>query len=263
MLPLLLMLGCAPKTFAQSLAEPERFRVALSARFHVEDPEGLPQPALAALAPTTVAVDLVVERVLAREFRDGSLGWALTFSEASARFGRDTPTEPLPLSLAGRTVELRTFPDGELLDVSLVEHIVGPGRLGDVLDVVFPAITPAPPPLRPGQSAGRAMHWPVRLNRDSVLLSSAWARWEAVDQTREQRQVRYAGPIEARGRDLIGEASATFEGSGSVSGDVWLGRRDEGLLRHVFEWERRLEARYPSGATFTQVQVYSGEVERL
>ncbi|MFT4979835.1 MAG: hypothetical protein ACI8S6_005747 [Myxococcota bacterium] len=252
---LLWLTGCAPKVLPADVAE--RFRVRLSADFSVGELVGLPEDAALLLGGVGVEMDLVVEKTLARTFRDASQGHRLQFLSASATMTRgDAAAEAIELTLAGRSVELRTFPDGELLDVDLIEHVVGPGRLLDVFDVVFPAITPAPPERLSGQ---RAVHWPVRLSRQQQLLSSAWVSWVMLERDRVTAHVQYDGPWESRGR----AGALRMSGEGTVRGDVWLGRRDRRLERHTLSWERTLTVTSEAGVKLDQVQRFSGEVERL
>ncbi len=267
-----LLLACSHQPPAAVSATPatERLRVQLSADYTTAGRQVLSAASAALLAPVGLDLDVVLSRQEARRFRDGSVGWLVRFESASGTVRRGEETAAAPLTLAGRSIELRTFPDGELLDVSLAEYIVGPGRHGDALDVIFPAITPAPPLLKDHQTAPRAMSWPVRISTESVALFTLRAQWTQLESA--PRHLSYTGPLSMRGTHAIADRRMPISARGEGSGEVWL-RSDGALLRHVFSWSREVSLGYPGPGEFDpidpepirlrQSQRFVGTVERL
>lgn len=260
-------LGCVPKDTPPAAADDgvERFKVNVQAAVSAEGTESLPDELAALLGGYTVAADFVIEKALAREFRDGSLGYRVHFAEATATVQRGPgAAAPVALSLAGRTVELRAFPDGELLDVDLVSHVVGAERLMDVLDVVFPAISPAPPqPLAATAERTRAIHWPIRLERKRVMLSSVWATWQLADRDRDLLTLQYGGPWEVRGWEQAGEGDLRLQGAGRLDGTLLVRRSDSVFTRNTLRGERTLSLPYPGHEDLEQTTIVDLTAERL
>ena len=255
---LLLGAGCGPKAPPATAGPPAptRFRLAIAGEFETTLPE----------APSgTLALALEIRQEQARVFRDGSLGSLVVFEAASGTLSRaGGAAEAVPLELAGRSIELRTFDDGELLDVSLIEHLIGFGRYGDVFDLILPVLTPAPPALRSEREVvGRAMHWPVHLSQQHGLKNTLWAQWRLLDSDREGWTLQYSGPWEGRGANFSAaapDARLQIAVKGEGSGEVRVSAAGQ-VERHSFAWRRTVEQRFPAG-TVVQTQRFSGVLER-
>ena len=109
-----------------------------------------------------LTLDTVVSLNDVRVFRDGSVGKKAVFESAELVKNGAIVKD---FELAGRAVEIRTFPDGEILAISWMEKVAGPGRMLDVFEVIFPALSPAAPPLRKNEEAKRRIIWPF-VNRE-------------------------------------------------------------------------------------------------
>lgn len=269
---LILLAGCARRDIPAPEIDPiERFRIQIQADFTTSGQEALPESlseeALTLLEPVGFDLDVVVIRQPSQIFRDGSLGHYVRFETAEGTLRRDGVASEVPLTLAGRTVEVRTFTDGELLDVTLMEHIAGVGRYGDVFDLIFPILTPTPPDLSGRQVIPRAMHWPVRLSETEQLLNTLWAQWSMRESTPSEWHLEYAGKWSIRGAQQAGGQKVPAGGSGKGSGEVWLRRTDSRLERHTFQWQRELTLIYaprPDDVLrIKQQQVFTGQLERL
>jgi hypothetical protein len=245
----------------------ERFRIQIQADFSTTIPQPISSEIDALLEPVGLDLDLVVSRIPSQVFRDGSLGHYIRFESADGTLRRGDTATAAPLSLAGRTVEVRTFSDGELLDVDLLPHIAGIGRYGDVFDLIFPILTPAPPDISGQRSVPRAMHWPVRVSETEQLLNTLWAQWSLLESNAGQWHLGYSGRWSIRGAQEAGGRRVPAGGEGSGEGEVWLRRSDARLERHTFQWRRELTFIYAPHEDdvlrIKQQQVFSGVLERL
>ena len=93
-----------------------------------------------------------------RRFIDGSLGQRVRVDHATLSVDGQPYDE---LELEGRTVELRTFPDGEIRRSAGSIAGLDLTASWEVFEVVFPAISPAPPSLKRGQTSSRRIIWPL------------------------------------------------------------------------------------------------------
>lgn len=293
---LLLLPGCAPKQVQPLQGQALRFRASLEARVQTStrrlSQANPPQPdpvaeALAGLAHTGLDLDLVLRLEPSREFPDGSLGWLVHFEQVQGRALALGPAQEElavrgPASgweLQGRSVELRTFPDGEVLAVDLAEHILGEGRPGELLDLLFIALSPFPPELEVGARARRTSRWPLTLGGPRGWRHALFATWTNHGQVPEAAGVQgqpwrltYQGPTEARGVDPQASPPVGVRSHGQLSGELWLTDVDTDplplrVLRHGLSWTRDNEIEYPAAVggpvRVLQHQVLALELERL
>lgn len=198
-----------------------------------------------ALPPMGLDVELDLRFGQVRRFRDGSLGMALHARSEAAWLRQGEQRTPLePPGLAGRTVELRTFPDGEILAVNLADHWVGPDRYGDVLDLLFPLLSPAPPALEEGAEAARAVTWQARLAGGRAWRGVVDAVWHNAGQVTvegvETWHLTWRGPWRTQGRDGTTAPPLSLEARGEVSGEVWIATADLRPVRAEIRGERAL-----------------------
>lgn len=264
-------LSCAHKGPLGEPMEPAvRYRVDLQAEFETAAPEA-PEAVQAALAPLTALsrhFDIVVSLTPVRQYRDDSLGYLVTFDEVTMTGGGTTQVT----GLQGRSAELRRFSDGEILNIGLSEHLAGGDRQGEILDVVFPLVSPLPPPLpRQGSVANRAQRWPFSAGRGRLWENRILPDWTWLD-TGEQLGRRawhlgYSGPWAIAGRDVAHEPRVEVVGKGTAKGEVWYSKADADLLAHDFDWVRSLSVTVPgpdaAGLTVQQEQHFTGRVELL
>lgn len=267
-LSLLLLCSCAARRPAagpdpsQPTVAQYRIGLVLDVRTAVEGREE--HPWTAAPAERT-ALELTVETRSSRTFRDGSEGTLVQVTEA--RQGAADGGGLDAMELAGRSFELRVFEGREILAADLVEHLVGPARQLDAYDLLLPVLSPFPPPLGVGQSAARAMRWPLVVAPDRFVRGAVAATWTnvglvEVDQTPAWR-LDYQGPWTGKLRD--GRAEGRVEGA--ASGSVWIDAVTGSLARHDFDWSRRLEVRYADSdgapVRVVQDQRFTGQLQRV
>ena len=263
--------ACAhrPHTWA-NLGPTVRYHLAMQATFATQAPDGPAsvQEALAPIATASRTVDMVLAVGLARQFRDDSLGYLVTFERVSdSADGQDAPTD-----LQGRSVELRRFGDGEILTVGLSEHVAGGDRQGEIFDLVFPLLSPFPPSLsKPGAAVQRAERWPLVAGPNRGWESRILPTWTWLDNENvlgsRAFHLSYEGPWGTKGRDEAHQPKVIVEAEGTVSGQVWYSRPDQDLLAHEFHWTRRVVLQVPGpdggGLTVDQDQVFTGRLERV
>ncbi len=212
---------------------------------------------------TSAELEMVISLAPTRLFRDGSEGRRLGVERASLRLGADgVPFRGF--SLAGRAVELRTFPDGEILIIDWVETMAGAGRFMDVFELIFPAISPAPPSLARGASAPRRIIWPYlgerKLRWDSAV-DAVWTNEGAEERAGVKTwRLIYTGPWRIHGGRRTGPGRIQFRGLGKASGTVWLDKSSGDLSGHDFEWSRTVTVQGESGQ-LQQVQKFVGTVK--
>lgn len=202
-----------------------------------------------------------VERSEAREFRDGSIGHLVRFGEVETATSADGPRSRSELS--AKSIELRTFGDGEILDIDLLEHISGPPRYGDTFDVLLVALSPVVPQVAEGAEAWRRLSWPFLLEKGQGARTSLSATWrnEGVREVAGQQEVAvaYQGPLEGKGEDNRFRGALAI--SGQAEGRVVLELPRARVLEHTFSWERTLDYRFP-GADVAQRQQVRGRLVR-
>jgi hypothetical protein len=214
---------------------------------------------------TSADLDLVIALSPTRRFRDGSQGQRVLIEAASLKVGPEKKDHH-GLSLAGRTAELRTFPDGEILAIDWVERLAGSDRFIDVFEVVFPVISPAPPSLGVGEQASRRIIWPFlgtsKLRWDSAV-DAVWKN-DGLD-TREDSKVwrlSYTGPWRTHGGRRAEPGRIQVRGEGEAEGTVWLDKTTGNLSAHTFSWSRAVKVKGTGGA-LTQSQTFVGNLELI
>ena len=214
---------------------------------------------------TACTLDTTISLTPTRAFRDGSLGSVLRFEQATLKT-RDGA--PLPLQLEGRTVELRRFPDGEILDVDLAEHVIGSDRLLGVFDLLFPLVSPFPPDLpKNGVKVHRAIVWPVLDEARNGWYQRAETDWTLAGTEkvgdREAQRLEYDGPWTGQGKDPVGTVPVALSSRGHAAGVLWYDADTLDLLAQEFHWRREVSwtaGRGEAAATVTQDQEFSGRV---
>ena len=180
-----------------------------------------------------------VETAPARFFRDGSqsvLVRLMDFEEAPS------PEGPwLRAGLDGRSVEMRRFETGEILDLAGLHHVAGAPRHGDVIDLLYVALSPSPPRMSEGDKALRRSAWPFLLRKNVGWRQALVATWthhggEGNGPTRRVK-LSYDGTLEGTGEDSRFEHSFTVKGD--ASGEVVVDGAGH-VLAHTLDWSRTI-----------------------
>jgi len=241
--------ACGPKQPPSSTPTTHRYHLELELHTEASAP-GAPA-ALAEAVEAYGGVDerheITLEVSRARRFRDGSEGLLVHITDAQI-----TPSggSSQRSGLAGRAVELRRFGDGEILQLGPVAPLSGGDRQGEVLDLIFPLLSPNPPDLRRGETAPRVARWPFRLSGEVGQRGMIELRWTHEDTVEldaiSTHHLRYEGTWETLGSDRATERPRGIRALGEAEGEVWLGRTDLVLQQHRFSWTRSVVIRGPS-----------------
>lgn len=243
---LLALLSCVHAPAGRSSAPPSTaLRYHLTGSLTLAQAEGLPPGGV-------IDLDLTVSAGEVRRFRDGSVGQMIRFEQSGLEI------------LQNQTIELRTFLDGEILAVGLLEHVVGGGLGLDVLDPILPLLSPSPPRLEEGQPTRRAFQWPLRVDTERRWLNRVEATWtnlglEPVGEGRAWH-LRWEGPWRAEGQDGRATPALKAEANGTASGEVWIDAEDLRPLRADFQGERALAL--TGAASVGQTQRFALSLER-
>lgn len=206
------------------------FEVAGSTELLGSDGQAVLDPALSSLSELRWTGSLELELRLARRFRDGSLGWLIRVVEARRTApGEEGPAANSDWSLQGRSVELRTFDDGEVLSVEPASQLMGSDRLGGLADVIGPLLSPHVPDIRKGRTERRTTRWALIPSAGTGLRMRLLAEWTALGRDAKDGpwRVAWAGAVDGRARSVdslggdeggeVREATVEGQASGEVS----------------------------------------------
>ena len=260
---LLVLLGCRSQSPSGQVHEQsERFKLHIDGEFSpVTDGQTgeILQPAI------TLALDLRVRLVPSRRFPDGSYGRLMHLDGAEMSRMEGSGPQVLGTEIAGRVVELRMFPDGEILDISWGEKIAGQGRYLDAFDLIFPALSPAAPSIPDGERRQRSMIWPLRQAKTFRWDNTVEATWlnEGIVNVGEQIawSLRYEGAWSTKGVTREAKLPQKWMATGFSSGTVRFAHDGSGMIEHELNWNRMVSVQGPSGVV-TQDQRFVGTVER-
>lgn len=256
---MLLLLGCAALTTAPSTGGARVYDVAVGATFQTTgvDADGEALAALEGLETQTWHVRGVVVMTPSRTYRDDSIGWHVVFQELE-----EGPSEQGPWrgsGLQGRSFELRAFDDGQILGTRDGEHLTGPPRHGDVLDLLLPTLSPTVPAISAGDSAYRRSSWPFQVSSKSGLRNTLVAEYahQGAEGSGAARRVEltYSGALEGEGNDA--RLNGAFSLAGQVDGTVWMRPSDAIMVRHEAAWSRTVVGEYDSGVRVEQSQEFA------
>jgi len=237
-----------------------QYQITLDADFETTTPDHVQD-----FPPVGYSLDMDVSIAYSRDFRDGSIGSLFRFEDVESSLIREGQEEPVPNDLMGRTVEVRTFPDGRLLDIDMVEHIAGFRRYGEVFDLIFPLLHPHPPDIPAGEAVLRTASWPIKIANRQRWQNVVHYRWQIVHEDENSWTLGYEGEWRVRGGQAISQLPMRIGGRGQIQGEVVLEKSTRLLLSHSFSWNRDMNFDYPT-TTPTQVQQmqrFSGSIERL
>lgn len=244
----LALTACAPRQpqgIRASDVETLTYELSLQASFVTRGEDGLE------VSLPDQALSLVGHAQLtpAALYRDGSLGTVLTLQ------GLHDPETGAAHGLSGRAVALRTFESGEVLEVSGLDHLAGPGRHGDALDVLIPLLSPRLPLDVDGGPVKLVTSYPVRIDATRGHKVEVAAAWSAAA-GRGAKTRHYEGQLRCQGQ----EQALALSCAGAVTGDTEQDREGR-LAAHALHWTRTLVLQGPGG-TLVQEQVFDAAIRR-
>lgn len=238
----LLLQGCLPRHALTRRDELEADLYTLSLTVDVTT-EGLDLP------PFTYALDGEVAWSYTRSFRDGSMGHLLRFPTLRGQVRRGDTTVDIAVPFSDAIFELRGFPDGEVLTVAGAPRWSADAGHLEVLDVLWPALSPHVPPSR-AEAEAFTSSWPAWVSNGPRVRQRLVARWTSLGDDRWA----YAGALRGEG----GNVTTT----GDAAGEVELGTRLSRLVAHRFTGTRTTRTRWAAGAEVAQTFVVRGSLAR-
>ncbi|MFZ5475219.1 MAG: hypothetical protein ACOZNI_00465 [Myxococcota bacterium] len=228
---ILALFACLPKEAIgrREDLEADRYRLEVSVATVTEGP--------AEVAPFTWRLEGDVLASWTRSFRDGSIGRLVRLEGITAKVERDGVASPAPAGLDGAFFELRAFPEGEVLKVGPLAPWAGGTAHVEVLDLLWPALSPAIPPLDPGESAPKTTSWPTALGSVAPVRNRLDTTWSLAGKGAGEATLRYVG------RQTVG-----ILGEGDVEGEVELDTRTPRLLSHALTARRAVRTQWPAGS---------------
>ena len=199
-----------------------------------------------------------------RAFRDGSYGRNIYIDSVSVQTGSDA--QPIATQLRGRSVELRTFPDGEILDIAWSDKVAGDGRYLDVFEMVYPAVSPSAPTISEGDIIKQRIIWPFRIEnsmRWDNIVDAIWRNHGKSEVTGgETWLLSYEGAWGTEGKTRRMLPKQEWKGRGAAKGDVHFDKKTSDLVRHSMNWSRVVSVR-GEGGVLIQRQEFTGSMERV
>jgi hypothetical protein len=203
----------------------------------------------------TVQLEGRLERVLARVFRDFSLGLVTRLVDLRGTVSRGGESHPLDVDvLEGKSVSFRLLPSGELLDATGWSRLAGAGRGGSLVEELLLQTVMRLPQhvLRRDQTESASFR--LRVPLDPFLKrDQTWVvRFEAAPPPegcgRRCVAFTYRGEIGETAVDTHPGRPMRLVGKATVSGTIVLGR-GRALREHsfVFDWDRTLRSERANG----------------
>lgn len=244
-------------------AAPVTYRFELQAAFEssVVSPEGR-QTELPQLPDSSMALRGRIQRTKSRDFRDGSAGHLVQWLDVEQALTPDGPWERSELS--GRSVEMRTFQDGEILDIQELEHLSHRPRYGDVYDFMFFLISPVVPRVDEGQEpVWRRASWPYLIEKGRGARTTLKATWTNLGfsdgPSGRSVKVAYEGELEGKGSDSAWGSQIAL--AGQATGTIDLRLPQARVVSHRFDWARTVTADFEgSGLQVQQQQQIQGSL---
>jgi hypothetical protein len=233
---ILALLACLPKEAVgrQDDVEADRYRLEVSVATTTEGP--------VAIAPFTWRLEGELLSSWARSFRDGSLGRLVRLEGLKASVERDGKAVEVGTALDGAFLELRTFSSGEVLKVDPISPWAGDGAHLEVLDLIWPALSPNIPKLETGEPGAKITSWPTALAGLSPQRNRLEAAWTLDGRDGGEAAFSYRGTT-----------SGGAQYTGTIEGNVTMDTRTPRLVSHALASTRTVKTQWPAGAV-TQVQ---------
>ncbi len=237
-----LLVGCLPKESLSRRDEVEAdiYRLVLDMDVRTE---GLD------VAPFRWHVEGDVGWSYTRTFRDGSFGHLVRLDGMSGSVSREGASAmPVPVPVDGALVELRSFPDGQVLAVTGTSPWTGSAGALEVLDVLWPTLSPHLPGSRAEAAAPFITSWPTWVEGGPKVRTRLEASWAPTNGA-----WTYTGTLDGQG----GYVAVT----GRAEGRVKLGEGETRLLSHTFDWSREVRTTWMGGRVLTQAQHIVGSLQ--
>ena len=211
------------------------------------------------------------ERVVARAFRDGSLGLVTRVAALEGTTDRGEGPRPLELAgLVGKSLSMRVLDSGQVVDSYGWAHLAGAGGGGDlVADAFFQSILRLPntlPDSRPVMAT-----WDLHVPVDPFLdRRQSWVlTWTAVTPPPDCKRctaLGYTGTVREKSRDTHPARSMSTDGEATVSGTLIIGMTNHRLLAHTWtaRWQRVVRSHRENDALraeITQTVESSGSLQ--
>jgi hypothetical protein len=185
-----------------------------------------------------------LERVVARAFRDGSLGLVTRVESVEGTTERGEGARPLELgALAGKSLSLRVLSSGQVVDSFGWSHLSGAAGGGDlVADVLLQSVLRLPNTLprdRPVMAT-----WDLRIPVDAFLERVqtwvlTWTEAPAPADCSRCIALAYTGTVKERSRDGHPARPMSAEGDATIEGTLVIGKANRRLVAH--RWTLRGE----------------------
>jgi hypothetical protein len=220
---------------------------------------------LAALPPWRVAWEGEIVTGLVERWPDDSRGLVVRFGdvrvaeEPAVQMGASATSSMAPekappetnertvSELSGRPIEVRNFDSGEILAFLHLDHVLGPPRSADLMLPLWASLSPVVPHLKSGKEGLRGAILPFMRDNRVGFRGGMHALWRnegmsTLDDGTRARHFHYDG--EPYGKAVDAGSGPTIREilDGTVSGDVFLERGSNRLLRHDFRWETTMTA---------------------
>lgn len=237
---LLVLAGCLPQGALGrgDALEADRYR------FHVSietTTAGLDVP------PFVWHVEGTLLSSFSRGFRDGSLGRLVRFEDVQARVERSGIRTDVPRpGLDGAWLELRAFPAGQILTVGPLAPWTGRDGHLELLDFLWPALSPSAPALRVGASAPAEASWPIAVAGLPPARARTSTRWTLLDRTGGAGHLSYTGELTISGGPMTAR--------GEVSGEVHIDGGAARVVSHALRWRRVVRTVWPGERVVSQSQ---------
>jgi hypothetical protein len=187
-------------------------------------------------------LDGKVQASFTRAFRDGSLGILVRFTDLSASVQRPGAAPvPVPVGLEGAWLELRAFPQGDVLRLTGASRWAGEKGHLEVLDGLWPALSPRLP--ERGAPDPLVSSWPNLIPGGPQVRDRLEAHWQST-RAGGAPVWTYAGTVSGEGGPV--------QASGPASGRVTLRNGVPRVDEHTFDWARTVSSTWGGGARVTQ-----------
>jgi len=224
----LLLVGCLPRQALSRADDLEATRYRVAVALHAEAGE---------FPEVRWAVEGELTWQWTRTFRDGTLGHLVAFDGVRSADGTSV--------WEGAALEIRSFPDGEIVVVDGLGPWSGTAGHLELVDALWPALSPRRPS---DPSAEVRAAWPVLFPQGPGVRYEALGRWAAAgEDTRWEATVTGTGPA--------------LSSAGSLRGELESDRA--GVRRAELERSNRLVSRWAGGREVTQEVHGTVTVERL
>ncbi len=216
-----------------------------------------------------------MERFVGRVFRDRSLGVVSRLVEIEGTVDRGQGPGPLDLSgLDGKSISLRVFDSGEVLDSFGWTHMLGAGRPGDlVVEALLMQVFRLPNHVPKGDER-LGLTYRLRFSPDPSVERNwdhvvAFEAAEVPPDCTRCVAMSYSGELKEVSRDKHPARPMVLDAQGRIEGTLLLGRKTGPGRRPMIEnswtirWERTVRSQRESGKTRAEIKQIADITGRL